>query len=185
VDSTLCVRLHARRAAPREETWLPAARMQESWALERFYHTYQSQVYSLCYRMVGRSEDAEDAMQATFIRAFRDLPRFRGDSSLKTWVYRIAVNEALTTLRRRRESPELDEEQLRFADGAPSVVEKLAVQAAISRLSVEHRMVLTLRFWEGLDCQEIAHVLGISLPAAKMRLHRAREEFRKRYEDAE
>jgi RNA polymerase sigma factor (sigma-70 family) len=72
-----------------------------------------------------------------------------------------------------------------FPDRAASVVERLAVRAAMARLSPDHRTILVLRLWEELSYTEIAAVLGISLPAVKMRLSRARIEFRKYYEDAE
>lgn len=166
-----------------EQAWLSAARRGEQWALERFYHAYQPQVYALCYRLLGRAEDAEDAVQATFVRAFRALPRFRGDSAPRTWLYRIATNEALGLLRRRKETPEWVEERHGAPDGAGAVVERLAVRAALARLSPDHRAVLVLRLWEELSYSEIAAVLGISLPAVKMRLNRAREQFRRQYED--
>lgn len=166
-----------------EETWLAPARCGERWALERFYNSYRGTVYSVCFRLTGRAEDAEDAMQAAFIRAFRELPRFRGESAVKTWIYRIAVNESLTVCRRRRDEPELNECVLPTADTAPTVAENLAVRAAMARLAPDHRAILTLRFWEGLSGPEIAEVLGITLPAVKMRLHRARHEFRRCYEE--
>ena len=172
------------RANRAEETaWLSAAKAGEQWALERFYFDYQSQVYALCYRLLARPEDARDAMQSTFVNAFRELPRFRGSSNVKTWLYRIAVNEAITQLRKRRDSPELTEFTACSVDSAPSVVERVAVQETMSRLKHDHRTILVLRFWEGLEYEDIAGVLGISLSAVKMRLHRAREEFRKRYEE--
>jgi RNA polymerase sigma-70 factor, ECF subfamily len=95
-----CTRWVRRRALVDEESWLAPARCGERWALERFYNSYRDIVYSVCFRLTGRAEDAEDATQAAFIRAFRELPRFRGDSAVKTWIYRIAVNESLTTSRR-------------------------------------------------------------------------------------
>lgn len=176
---SLPVPRHAERAD--EQGWLAAARLGEQWALERFYHSYQSQVYALCLRLLQRPADAEDAMQETFVRAFRELPRFRGDSCAKTWVYRIAVNQALSMLRRRREGAELHEEAAVAADGAPGLVDQMEIRAALERTRPEHRAVLVLRFWEELSYEEIAAVLGISLPAVKMRLLRAREEFRKCY----
>jgi RNA polymerase sigma-70 factor (ECF subfamily) len=181
---TLCsVALPPRTDVPDERRWLSAARLGEPWALEHLFHSYQSQVYALCHRLLGRFEDAQDATQAAFVRAFRELPRFRGDSAFRTWLYRIAVNEALGMLRRRRETLELAEETADAADGTPAVVERLAVRAALARVSPAHRAILVLRFWEGLSYLEIAAVLGISLPAVKMRMQRAREEFRKRYEE--
>jgi RNA polymerase sigma factor (sigma-70 family) len=183
VDTVFSATLPPRSEEPHERCWLHAARRGEPWALERLYHSYQSQVYALCYRLLGRAEDAEDAAQGTFVRAFRALPRFRGDSSTRTWLMRIATNEALGLLRRRRETPELVEETASTPDGAPAVVERLAVRNALARLSPDHRAVLVLRLWEELSYQEIAEVLGITLPAVKMRLSRAREEFRKCYEE--
>jgi RNA polymerase sigma-70 factor (ECF subfamily) len=165
----------------KEEVWLLAARRGEPAALEQFYNVYYGRVYALCFRMVARPDDAQDAAQTTFIRAFRELPRFRGDSAVKTWLYRIAVNESLGLLRKRRDTPELSEEWP-TADEAPSVVDQLAVREALARTKPAHRAILVLRFWEGLNYEEIALVLGISLSAAKMRLLRAREEFRKCYE---
>lgn len=166
-----------------EQVWLAAAKAGEQWALERFYFEYQAPIYALCFRLLGRTEDARDAMQSCFVNAFRELPRFRGSSNIKTWLYRIAVNEAISQIRKRRDSPELNEFTACSSDSAPAVVERVAVQAAMARLKEDHRAILVLRFWEGLDYEDIASVLGISLPAVKMRLHRAREEFRKSYEE--
>src|SRR5256885_1741092 len=98
--------LPPRAEEPDERRWLQSARRGELWALERLYQGYHAQVFALCSRLLGRAEDAEDAAQATFVRAFRALPGFRGDSSTRTWLFRIATNEALGMLRRRRESPE-------------------------------------------------------------------------------
>jgi RNA polymerase sigma-70 factor (ECF subfamily) len=166
-----------------EPCWLAAARRGEPWALEQFYQAYQPRVYALCCRLLGRPEDAQDATQAAFVRAFLDLPRFRGESSVKTWLYRIAVNEALRMLRARRPTLELKEGSAEVGDGAPAVVERLAVRAAMARMKPESRAILTLRFGEGLSYQEIALVLGLTLPAVKMRLWRARQEFRRCYEE--
>ena len=166
-----------------EPSWLDAARRGEAWALEQFFHAYQAPVYALCHRILGRAEDAQDATQATFILAFRELARFRGDSPIKHWLYRIAVNEALGLRRRRREAIELAEESASAPDAAPAVVERLAVRAALARTRPLHRAILVLRFWEELSYTEIADLLGISLDAVKVRLHRAKEEFRKCYED--
>lgn len=163
------------------EPWLTAARTGEEWALEQFFHRYQAQVYSLCYRLLGRAEDAQDATQTAFIKAFRSLPRFRGESGVKTWLYRIAVNEAMSLARSRRTTADLGNEASPAPE--PRMVERLAVEAALAQVSADHRAILVLRFWEGLSYEEIAAVLQISLSAAKMRLHRARDEFRRRYED--
>lgn len=183
MEATFSVPIARAERSVEEADWLGAARLGEAWALERLYHSYQPQLYALCHRLTGRSEDAQDAMQTAFVRAFRELPRFRGDSSLKTWLYRIAVNEAVGVLRKRRDPEALEEETARVSDGAGTVVEQLAVRAALARTCAAHRTILVLRFWEGLSYEEMALVLGLSVGAVKMRLHRAREAFRKHYED--
>jgi RNA polymerase sigma-70 factor, ECF subfamily len=184
METVLSLRVGARAECGGEETWLSAARAGEPWALERFYNSYQSQVYALCHRVLSRSEDAKDATQSTFVRAFRELPRFRGESTAKTWIYRIAINEALSMLRKRRDVPLPTDDPLPSPCGGPSIVEKLAVEDALSRTRPAHRTILVLRFWEELSYEEIAQVLGISLSAVKMRLLRARDDFRKCYQEA-
>jgi RNA polymerase sigma-70 factor, ECF subfamily len=183
LDTVFSARLLSRSPAREEAAWLGAARMGETWALEQFYRSYQPPVYALCFRLLSRPDDARDAVQTTFVRAFRELSRFRGDSALKTWIYRIAVNESLGLIRKRRETTPLLDEAEGSADGTSAIVERLAVRATLSRMKADHRAVLVLRFWEGLSYEETAAVLRISLPATKMRLKRAREEFRALYED--
>lgn len=182
METSFSVPFHQAAKAPDEQIWLPAARHGEPWALERLFQTYQPRVYALCCRLLGRAEDAQDATQAAFVRAFVEIARFRGESSVRTWLYRIAVNESLGMLRRRRDTAPLVEESGDTGDSAPAVLERLAVRAAMARLKPEHRAILMLRFGEDLSYQEIAFVLGISLSAVKMRLSRARQEFRQCYE---
>jgi RNA polymerase sigma-70 factor (ECF subfamily) len=188
VDTTVSLPFVRRAATLEEQSWLPAARMGEPWALERLYSDHQPQVYALCRKLLGSAADAEDVAQTVFVRAFRELPRFRGDSAVKTWLYRIAVNESLGALRRRRSATEpLDECLAAGCQGqgcyGEVIVERLAVQAALATLSPDQRTILVLRFWEGLSYEEIAAVMRISLSAVKMRLLRARNEFRRRYQE--
>src|SRR5258708_36211861 len=91
VETACSAALPPRAEASDEQRWLPAARRGEPWALEQLDHCYQPQVYALCYRLLERVEDAEDAGQATFLRAVRALPRLRGESSARTWLYPIAT----------------------------------------------------------------------------------------------
>src|SRR5436305_5346570 len=135
VETAFSAALPPRAEAPDEQRWLPAARRGEPWALEQLYHCYQPQIYALCFRLLERAEDAEDAVQATFVRAFRALPRFRGDSTARTWLFRIATNEALGILRRRREAPVLEEKDAGSTDSTAVVVEQLAVRSALAHLT--------------------------------------------------
>lgn len=163
--------------------WMLAARKGESWALEAMYDEYKAPVYGLCFRLLCRVDDAEDCVQAAFIQAFRALPKFRGDSSVKSWLFRIAVNQATDILRKRKRSPaELDFEPA-IPDSSRSVAERLAVMAALGRLKTDHRVVLILRFWQELSYEDIAGVLDAPLSTVKMRIKRAKDEFRSAYEE--
>src|SRR5713226_6848393 len=146
-----------------EPDWLAAARLGERPALEQFYQSYHAQIYRLCYRLLERPEDAEDATQAAFVSAFRALPAFRGGCALRTWLYRIAVNEALTLLRRRRHASVELPESLPTADTAPRIAERIVVQDALAQMRPEPRTLLVLLYWEELSYEEIAAVLDISL----------------------
>ena len=147
--------------------------------------------------MLRSDEDARDALQETFLAAFRALPRFEGQSKLSTWLHRIAVNAALMKLRSRRRRPEdsIDELLPRFEsdghftpDSAPAgrlideqvsdARRRAAVRRCIDALPESHRLVIVLRDVEGLDTEETARQLGISADATKMRLHRARQALR-------
>ncbi len=164
-----------------EPRWLAAAQHGEPRALEWMFQTYHRSVYSLCYRLLSRTDDAEDAAQATFVGAFRGIEKFHGKSSFKTWLYRIAVNESLNLLRQRRCHPDRLDDAWPAEDSARDIVQKVAVSAALGRIRPESRLALVLYYWEDLTCEEVATILGISLSAAKMRLKRAREEFQRRY----
>ncbi|HYH82099.1 MAG TPA: sigma-70 family RNA polymerase sigma factor [Longimicrobium sp.] len=147
-------------------------------------------------RRLLRSEDeARDAVQDAFIAAFRGLPRFRGESRLGTWIYRIAVNAALARLRARAGADEvsLDQWLPRFADDGHAALAaaewpgdtgperrevRERVRQAIDRLPETHRTVLVLRDLEELTTDEAAEALGISPGAVKVRLHRARQALR-------
>lgn len=165
-----------------EPGWIAAARGGDPWALEQFYACYQSHIYLLCHRMLGSAEDAEDAVQAAFVRGFRSLAKFRGECSLKTWIYRIAVNEALTILRKRRNAPVCAEDFEAATGAEDNLAERIAVHAALARVKPDHRAILILRFWEELSYEEIAEVLSLPLSTVRMRIKRARDEFQKWYE---
>jgi RNA polymerase sigma-70 factor (ECF subfamily) len=101
---------------------------------------------------------------------------------VRTWIYRIALNEALGTLRRRREVPLPDPDDVSTSGRADDSV-GLSVRLALGRVAPDHRALLVLRYWEGLSTDEIAAVLHLAPGAVRMRLLRARREFRRCYED--
>jgi len=176
-----------RREASGQPPWFMAAKQGETWALEQFYYSYRPMVYTLCYRLLSNLDDAEDATQTTFMCAIRGLKRFRGDSSIRTWIYRIAVNEATALLRCRRKRPlQLDPENepANIAAGTfPGNTENLVIQSALARVSADHRAILVLRFWEEMSYEDISQALRISLSATRMRIRRAKLEFRKYYQE--
>ncbi len=161
----------------------------------RLVDTYSGPIYRLGLRMLGNGLDAEDVLQNTFLSALTHLSEFEGRSSLSTWLYRIAANEALMLIRKKRpeidlEAPAEDEaEPVRrpeqFADFSALPEEELltaegrrAVDRAIQDLPEAMRMVFVLRDVEGLSIQETAEALNLSEANVKVRLLRARLKLR-------
>jgi RNA polymerase sigma-70 factor, ECF subfamily len=138
-------------------------------------------------RLLSDRRDVEEALQDTFLKAWRSLDGFRGDSSLFTWLYRIAVNEGLQRLRRRQdELRELDElaDPDRTVD-PPDLELRSFLAERVNALPIEYRAALVLRDLEDLSNQEVADALGISVAAAKSRIHRARMQVRAELEQRE
>ena len=148
-------------------------------AFEALVRRHQAAVYRVALHVLGSSADAQDATQDTFVRAWRALPKFRSDSTVSTWLYRIVTRRCLDVIAARRPTDTLDTLELETPAGDPAQTaeqhERLAaVTRAIALLPGEQRAALVLREFEGLSYQELADVLGISVPAVKGRIHRAR-----------
>ena len=161
----------------------------------RLVEAYSGAIYRLALRMLENAQDAEDALQETFMKAYRALPGFDGRSSLATWLYRIATNEALMAIRRRKNLPVSFDEPVGDDDHAPEPVqivdwcclpetEMMSTEArrymdkAIEALPHTLRTVFLLRDIEGLSTQETGEVLGLTEMAVKTRLSRARLRLR-------
>ena len=161
----------------------------------RLVDTYSNQIYHLALKMLNDSQDAEDVLQETFIKALRSISTFEGRSSLSTWLYRIAVNESLMRLRKRRPDVISMEEEREDLEGESEPVEvvdwcclpeqelvsaeiRRFLDQAAQRLSPALRAVFVLRDIEGLSVRETAESLGISEVAVKTRLLRARLRLR-------
>jgi RNA polymerase sigma-70 factor, ECF subfamily len=156
---------------------------------------YQDRLYPTVLRLVGSAEDAEDVLQDTFVRAFEKLDQFQGDSSFYTWIYRIAVNLALSGYRRRRARSLIRPRFNRRAcvghedppdlspDSDPTIPlerverEKI-VEAALNKLGPEHRAVVVLKDFDGHRYEEISAILNVPVGTVRSRLHRARSELR-------
>lgn len=155
---------------------------------QHVYGEFHAKIHRYLDRLVGPT-DAEDVAQETFAKVSRALPRFREDSSLSTWIYRIATNAACDRLRSRsshgvRDVP-LDEHPA-VEDKGPGADQRLArremndcIDAYVARLPASYRSVVILSEHEGLTNKEIAETLGVTLDTVKIRLHRARARLRK------
>ncbi|MBZ5670402.1 MAG: sigma-70 family RNA polymerase sigma factor [Acidobacteriia bacterium] len=164
-------------------------------AFEELVNRYEKKIYRLGMNITGNAEDAEDVLQEAFLKAFAHLPEFREDSRFYTWIVRIAVNEALMKLRKRRTSREVpiadsqDENGevvvREFADWKPNPEQEYAraeleqiLQGAVRALPPGFRTVFYLRDVEGLSTGETAQLLDLSVGAVKARLFRARLRLR-------
>jgi RNA polymerase sigma-70 factor (ECF subfamily) len=153
---------------------------------------YSDLVYTIVLRILWNEDDADDVAQETFVRAYRALPRFRGDSKFSSWLYRIAVNRALTHLKKRRRRGVADatleeglepEPPLGGDDGNPERLflkaeERARVREAVAKLPPRYRAVVTLFYLEERNYKEVAAVLGVPVGTLKTHLHRARAMLR-------
>jgi RNA polymerase sigma factor (sigma-70 family) len=149
----------------------------------RLYRLYSKAMYNASYRITGREEDAEDALQEGFISAFKNLDSYRGDASFGAWLKRIVVNKAINIVRKRRHELMPEDEQWDVAEEeAPAEYkEGLTVEQvrdAIHQLPDGYRTVLSLYLLEGYDHQEIAEIMGISESTSKSQLNRAKNKLR-------
>jgi RNA polymerase sigma-70 factor (ECF subfamily) len=163
--------------APRpDEDLLAKSRAGDLDAFAQLVSRYERRVRSVLARLLDDERDVEEAAQDVFVQAWRNLSTYRGDAAFFTWLYRIAVNEALMRKRRKRVAvAELDEGLVGASE--PEVDEGWLL-ARIRALPDELRLPLVLRDIEGLSNQEVADVLELSLSAAKSRIHRARMQIR-------
>ena len=161
---------------------LEACRRGDPGAFEELVERTHRQVYTLAYRLVGDRQEAEDVAQEAYLRAYRSLRGFRGDSRFETWMYRIVSNVAMTHLRRRKRFGDLmvDEREAPDPEVRPTdeLVERDELKRALDALPVGQRTVVVLKDVYGLSCQEIGDQIGVSEGAVKVRLHRARRRLK-------
>lgn len=165
-----------------------AARRGDRDAFNELVRSTYRDIYALAYRLTGNPDDAGDVVQDAYVRAYRAIRRFRGDSSFSTWMYRITSNCAATHLSRRwRQRTEELSDDAPIADLRSEQDPTLLAEAAMLRQHVDRairalperlRQVVVLRDRHDLSHSEIADELGITTSAAKVRLHRARQKLR-------
>jgi len=180
-----------------ETALVERARTGDQQAFGELVRQYERKIYRLAMNITRNEEDAEDVLQEAFLKAYEHLDRFKGDSKFYTWIVRIAVNEALMKLRRRKgdrtvpldEPLDTGEETMAreiavWEDNPEQQYSKEEIQnilsEAVDSLKPDFRTVFTLRDIEEMSTEETAEVLGISVPAVKSRLLRARLALREK-----
>lgn len=161
-------------------------------AFEMLIEAYQKKVFNLAYRIIGNYDDANDIAQEAFIRIFRSISGFRGQSSFSTWIYRITTNVCLDEIRKRKnKSVQYLDDDIQTDDGEmqrqiisddplpEEIAERKELRAAINdslgELKEEYRIIITLRDIQGMSYEEIAKVLDCPTGTVKSRINRARQ----------
>jgi len=168
-----------------------AARRGDMRAFERLYRLHSGRVLGLCLRMTRQREIAEDCVQQTFIRAWKNLAAFEGRSAFGTWLHRIAVNEVLTHKRNRgtrvegsslptQEDDEDAFENVADVTAASDGGEVMDMEQALASLPAGSRHVVVLQAVYGYSHEEVAEMLGIAVGTCKAQLHRGRKLLRER-----
>jgi RNA polymerase sigma-70 factor (ECF subfamily) len=180
-----------------ESTLVAQAREGDTVAFGELVRRYEGKIFRLAQHITQNREDAEDVLQETFLKAYEHLDQFQGNSKFYTWAVRIAVNQALMKLRRRKtdRSVSLDET---IDTGEDNIVREIAawgedpeerfsreelgeiLDSAVQSLETPYRSVFVLRDMEELSTEETADALGLSIPAVKSRLLRARLQLREK-----
>jgi RNA polymerase sigma-70 factor (ECF subfamily) len=180
-----------------ESTLVAQSRQGDTVAFGELVRRYEAKIFRLAQHVTQNREDAEDVLQETFMKAYEHLDQFQGNSKFYTWIVRIAVNQALMKLRRRKtdKSVSLDES---IDTGEDTIVREIAawdenpeqrfsreelggiLDTAVESLEPPYRSVFVLRDIEELSTEETADALGLSIPAVKSRLLRARLQLREK-----
>jgi RNA polymerase sigma-70 factor (ECF subfamily) len=164
-------------------------------AFEELVKRHQELVFSLSFKLTGNRELANDVAQEAFIRAWKAIGKFRGDSTFGTWIYRITVNTAWTLRKKAKKHNSLNIEDTQ----EPVVIDEkkdpelvainsdlsLVLRKALNQIPLEQRIIVELKNIEGRSHKEIADYLDISVTAAKVRLHRAHQKLRNILEEIE
>ncbi|WP_299224710.1 sigma-70 family RNA polymerase sigma factor [uncultured Psychroserpens sp.] len=148
---------------------------------------YKDLVYTLAVRMLKNKEEAEEVAQDTFIKVFKSLSKFKGDSRFSTWIYRVAYNTCLDRIKKNKkyqsdiEINEFTEHQIKVMESAIDRIElqerKQAIQNCLALLPSNDSFILTLYYFEELSLDEIAQVIGITANNVKIRLYRSRKKL--------
>lgn len=188
IANPLIMTVTGERTQPASDVELAkAAAAGDSAAFEKLYEQHHRRVYSLCLRMLGSATQAEDLTQEVFLQLFKKIGSFRGDSAFTTWLHRLTVNQVLMHFRRRGVKLEHTSEEGDFTNVVEtplqstrriSMIDKLALEKAISELPNGYRTVFVLHDVQGYEHEEISNLLEISIGTSKSQLHKARMRLR-------
>ena len=170
--------------ASSERELLERAKAGDLNAFGELVRAFERRIRAVLFRLLDDARDVDEAVQDTFVQAWRSLDRFRGDAAPYTWLYRIAVNEALMR-RRRKAIPTTELQEASVAGGEDAFAAADMRDFLIERLRAlpdDYRAAVVLRDVEGLSNEEVAETLGISVAAAKSRIHRGRMQLREELE---
>lgn len=183
-----------------DQEWVIRAQQNDSKAFDHLMQKYHGRIYALLYHMTSNKQDAEDLLQDVFLKAYKALPKFKGNSSFYTWVYRIAVNSAInfTKKRKRKQALSLDDMDMRI-EHDPALVQMSSQESpdrnmnlkdlqkklndAMLTLSENHRTVVVLHDIQGLPHHEIGKILGVSSGTVRSRLFYARRQLQAELSD--
>ena len=157
-------------------------------SLETLISNYSNKVYNILLRILGNEEDAKDVSQEVFIKVYKKITTFNGQSQFSTWLYRVAVNSARDLIKKRKvnmkhEDKNVDETKIARLDSDPSLIyeskeKSYMVLKGINLLNNEQREIIVLRDIQGFSYDEISVILGISIGTVKSRLNRSRLRLR-------
>jgi RNA polymerase sigma-70 factor (ECF subfamily) len=176
--------------APDEHAWVARARAGDTDAFRMLVERHRDRAYALAFRMLGSAPDAEEAAQDAFLRAWRALPQFRGESAFSTWLHRIVVRRALdrrATLksRRARETSLEDTAEVAGATESSDAALRLRLDHLLDRLSEMQRTVVLLYYYEDRSVEEVSRILEMPEGSVKTHLHRARAALREAWMEEE
>lgn len=158
-------------------------------AFEALVSKYEKIVYNIAYRLIGNAEDSKDVAQETFIKVYRKINTFKGDSSFSTWLYRMTVNTGKDFLRKKKDNLSIDEERENNISNVntslytPEVSlerneKQRMIIAGLNQLKTDHKVMIILRDIQGYSYEEISNTLEISIGTVKSRINRARMNLR-------
>ena len=177
-----------------DDTLIAKIRQGDLDAFEQLISRYETKIYTIAYRYMGNYNDASDLAQEAFIRVYRSINSFRGESSFSTWLYRVVTNVCKDEMRRRSRQNTVSMDEMIEKGRAPAAenkhkpIEEMIlrkelqdeVQAVLNSLSDDYRTIVIMRDIQGYSYEEISHFLKCSLGTVKSRLNRARNALKER-----